>query len=104
MEQKQRRVKANPFGEQEEEEGLPSPPEIDDVLKAAEMAQIEQRNAEPETNEKKFTRKEIEDNDGRLVYVYNVQWGEPGFICFCGNENCDIGPFIRRSGKEYVNK
>jgi hypothetical protein len=39
MEQKQRKVKANPFGDQNEEEldTLPAPPQIDDLLKAAEM-------------------------------------------------------------------
>ena len=80
MEQKQRRAKADPSGaEQEEESALPSPPDIEDTLKAAEMAQQDQRDREGSKPIQNMTDDGLEK------------------CCYCGVPGCAQGPFVWRA-------
>jgi hypothetical protein len=120
MEQKQRRVKANPFGEQAEDEvdSLPAPPAIDDLIKAAEMAADEQRRAQEEAAREADKAKRIPwdfndleqlagsaaadlaekmgEFDPRVKQRAKFLW-DKGYICHCMAEGCPIGYFVLRS-------
>jgi len=90
MEQKQRRVKVNPTGEQgEEADVLPAPPPIDDLVKAVEQAAEEQRKAA-----EKAARKP--SGDPRIQERAKLLW-DAGYICHCGVEGCPIGHFVLKA-------
>ncbi len=118
MEQKQRKAKANPFGDGQtgEEETLPSPPAIDDLVKAAEMAMVEQQAAkskaetiaelDPGSRDKEREMKRIWqewENAGKTGFPPQVinraklLWAN-GYICHCGSETCPIGYFVLKTG------
>jgi hypothetical protein len=126
MEQKQRRVKANPFGDLAEEEGdaLPAPPPIDDLVRAAEMAAEEQRKAKAQAKpilslgelkrlggkaESERIKDLISSKDGwkdaawkrdpEVMDRAKTLWAG-GLICVCGDESCPIGPFVVRGAPE----
>lgn len=124
MQQKQRRVKTNPAGANQNEDdadALPTPPPIDDLVKAAEMAAEEQRAAvaaaelatkeaalyAPSPNEAwedadyQAARKAIsrETAAGKRQKNKRKLQADPDYVCICLESHCRIGPFIMRYSK-----